>query len=201
MKPLTIIALAVLINVLIFLLIPLLQVLLSDPPVKDKYKNKLETDLEVVLQKRTHEEVKKEIKPIRTFNRKFRPSSPMVRNVKMNLDVSTEGEGVAVESGGFENIVYLPGETDTDARVKGNPRDPEMPLRAEREEVGGRVTALWVVNESGRTVHIDIISEDPKGFGFGKSVRNYLKNLRWEPATIKKVPVRQKITQDFNFNE
>ena len=66
---------------------------------------------------------------------------------------------------------------------------------------GGRVTALWVVNESGRTINVDIISENPKGYGFAKSVRQYLKNIRWEPATIKKVPVRQKITQDFSFDE
>ena len=75
LKPLSITVIAILINVLIFLLVPLLQVLFSDPPVKDRDKNKIEQELVIVVQKKIEETVKKEIKPIRTFSRKFKPST------------------------------------------------------------------------------------------------------------------------------
>ncbi len=200
LKYVSIVSIAIVLNLAIFLLVPLLQVLFSHPDYSKAKKNNIEREMETVVQKQIEKIEKKEIKPIKSFTKKFTPSAPVSRNVQMDLSVSAGGQGVAVQSGNIGVMTYLPGETDTDAKIIGNPGDPKMPLRAEREGVEGYVNAVWVVNESGRVIEISIVTEEPLGYGFGNSVRDYLKKIKWQPAAIKQVPVRQKITQTFRFS-
>ncbi|MBF0433506.1 MAG: TonB family protein, partial [Fibrobacteria bacterium] len=143
---------------------------------------------------------KKEYKAIKSVLRRAKPSSPVSRTVQLDLSVVSGGEGVAVEAGVIGVITYKTGETDTDARVIDEGKEPSTPLRARRENVSGEVIGLWVVNESGYAVEIEILKEAPPGYGFGKEVRKYLKSIRFKPATIKNVPVRQQIKQKIVFD-
>ena len=190
--------LAVSINLLLFLLIPVLQILFGNIPLREKSSEKIIAPLETAVHKPRERLQKKEYKAIKSLIKSSKPSSPIARAVQLDLSVVSGGEGVAVETGQIGAMTYLPGETDTDARIiKGN--QLKKPFRAEREEVSGDVHALWVVNESGFAVEVDIIREEPMGYGFAKEVRKYLKSLRFKPATIKSVPVRQKLQQRFHF--
>lgn len=193
-----IILLAVIVNALLFLLIPVLQIAFGSVPVREKKPEKIVAVLEPVVHKPRKQLEKKEYKAIKSLIKSTRPSSPIVRSVKLDLSVVSGGEGVAVETG-LGVMTYLPGETDTDAKIIGGERRPKMPLRAKREEVDGYVDAIWVVNESGFAVEMDVLREDPPGYGFEKEVRKYLKALRFQPATLKNVPVRQKLKQRIRF--
>ncbi|MFC1584648.1 energy transducer TonB [Fibrobacterota bacterium] len=200
LEKIPVIVLAVLVNTGLFLLIPVLQILFRSIPVKEKAEEQLIVPLETMVRKPRPQQDKKEYKAIKSLaSRQFKPSSPVSRAVKLDLSVVAGGEGVAVEAGQIGVMTYLPGETDTDAEIIGRDQEPRMPLRARREEVGGYVDAVWVVNESGFAVEMDILHEDPPGYGFAKEVRKYLKALRFKPATIKNVPVRQKLKQRIRF--
>jgi protein TonB len=199
LKSIPIFTISVLVNVLLFLLIPLLQILSGSVTYREKADERMLTPPEKVVYKPREQLEKKQYKAIRSIARQFKPAGPVTRAVKMDLSVVEGGEGVAVETGQIGVITYLPGETDTDAKIIGGDREPKMPLRAKREEVSGYVDAIWVVNQSGFAVEIDLLREEPPGYGFGKEVRKYLKSLRFKPATIKNVPVRQKLKQRISF--
>jgi hypothetical protein len=192
--------LAIIINALLFLLIPVLQVVFGSVPRRETPPEKIAVPIERAVEKPKKQLEKKEIKAIKSLARlQKRPTSPQSRTVKLDLSPVEGGEGVAVASGPVEVKTYDVGETDTDAKIIGGDRRPKMPLRARREEVEGYVDAIWVVNESGFAVEASILREEPPGYGFAKEVRKYLKGLRFKPATIENVPVRQKLKQRIRF--
>jgi len=191
--------LAVIVNALLFLLIPVLQIAFGSVPVREKPSEKVVAVLEPVVHKPSKQLEKKEYRAIKSLIKSSRPSSPIARSVKLDLSVVSGGEGVAIETGQLGVMTYLPGETDTDPEKISGLREPKMPLRAKREEVDGYVDALWVVNQSGFAVEIDVLKEDPPGYGFSREVIKYLKSLRYKPATLKNVPVRFKYKQRFRF--
>ncbi len=194
-----IIILGLVANCLLFLAIPILQVLFGNPPPKRQEKDRIIAPIETVIEKPPQKTQKKQFKAIKSFVRRAKPTSPVSRNVKMDLSVVSGGEGVAVEAGQIGVVTYNPGETDTDAQLIDQGKKPKMPLRASREEVNGYAVALFVVNETGRVEEVQIENEEPKGYGFGKAVRKYVKTLKFRPATIKKVPVRQRMRQRVEF--
>lgn len=191
---------AVVINVVVFLLIPVLQVLFGNPDFKKRERGMVERSLETLVRAPTQKVEKRQYKSIRANISSFKPSSAQNRMVKMDLSVSEGGEGVSVETGQIGAMTYMPGETDTEAKMSGGPPQPKTPLRARREGVAGFVDAQWVVNESGFVVELDILREDPPGYGFASEVRKWLKTTRWRPATLKKVPVRQLLKQRVEFD-
>ena len=200
LRKIPLILMAVLLNSFLFILVPLLQILLGTDHSKQKKDAHNLATPETFIQQNQKQEEKKLFKSITTHTPTKKPASPMQRTVAMDLSVAQGGEGVAVSTGDIGAVTYLPGETDTDAEILGGQRSPQMPVRAQREGVSGIVDALWVVNEAGVAVQIDILREEPQGYGFAREVQRYLKTLKFRPATLKNVPVRQQLKQRFSFN-
>lgn len=109
---------------------------------------------------------------------------------------SGTGGGVGSGSG---SMVYEPGQTDSDARISGADQPPRYPPRAEREGVTGYVDLLFVVNESGFATQIQVLKEEPPGYGFAASATEAVRKLRFQPAMLQKIPVKQKVRRRINF--
>lgn len=110
------------------------------------------------------------------------------------------GSGTGGGTGsGIGSLVYEPGQTDSDARISGADQPPRYPPRAEREGVTGYVDLLFVVNESGFATQITILKEDPPGYGFGAAAIESVRKLRFQPALLQRIPVKQKVRRRVNF--
>jgi protein TonB len=110
------------------------------------------------------------------------------------------GSGTGGGTGsGSGNMVYEPGQTDTDARIAGPDQAPRYPPRAEREGVTGYVDVLFVVSEAGLATSVTVLKEDPQGYGFAAAAVEAVRKLRFQPATLQKVAVKQKVRRRINF--
>ncbi len=110
---------------------------------------------------------------------------------------SGTGNGVGEGNG---NVTYEPGQTDTDARMIGADPKLEFPSRAEREGISGYVDLTFIVNESGNVEQITVLKEEPIGYGFGAKAIESAKKLKFKPATLQKVAVRQHFKRRFSFD-
>lgn len=110
------------------------------------------------------------------------------------------GSGTGGGAGsGTGNLVYEPGQTDSDARIIGADQPPRYPPRAEREGVTGYVDLLFVVNEAGFATQFTVLKEDPPGYGFAASAMEAVRKLRFQPALLQRIPVKQKVRRRVNF--
>ena len=75
-----------------------------------------------------------------------------------------------------------------------------LSVLTEEKHFFGRYEYLELArNESGLPVEISVLSEDPAGYNFAKEAIKALKGMRFAPAAIKNVPVRQKLKRRFRF--
>lgn len=110
------------------------------------------------------------------------------------------GSGTGGGTGsGVGSLIYEPGQTDSDARITGADQPPRYPPRAEREGVTGYVDLLFVVSESGFATQITVLKEDPPGYGFAASAIEAVRKLRFQPALLQRIPVKQKVRRRVNF--
>jgi TonB family protein len=110
------------------------------------------------------------------------------------------GSGTGGGTGsGVGSLIYEPGQTDSDARITGADQPPRYPPRAEREGVTGYVDLLFVVNESGFATQITVLKEEPPGYGFAASAIEAVRKLRFQPALLQRIPVKQKVRRRVNF--
>jgi TonB family protein len=211
---------AIVVNGLLFLAVPVLQALIHAPALPEKPKVARE-ERDIYLpppdRDRPPEREIREIKlqPVAQAAPEARPSLP---GGGLAIDLSpVGGEGsMALVSGGDRtgalgagtgggtgsgsgNMVYEPGQTDTDARIAGPDQPPRYPPRAEREGVTGYVDVLFVVSEAGLATSVTVLKEDPQGYGFAASAVEAVRKLRFQPATLQKVAVRQKVRRRINF--
>lgn len=198
--------LALLVNGVIYLSIPVLQALGRRALGLHRDRGRVTAALEPVVRTTEPPREKRNFKPLpstalRRLVRAETPSSRTLSALDMDLGLASGGEGAAVDAGGVGGgvITYQPGEAETDPVRVGGAEKPEMPLRARREGVAGYVDAVWVVDEGGFSVEVDILREEPPGYGFGREVQKWLKTARWRPATLKKIPVRMRLRQRIDF--
>jgi TonB family protein len=212
---------AFVLNGLLFLTVPVLQALLHAPATTGKPKE-ARVEREVLLTPPERPRApEREIREIRlqpaaqAVTPEARPSLP---GGGLAIDLSpVGGEGsMALVSGGDRtgplgsgtgggtgsgtgNLVYEPGQTDADARISGQDQPPRYPPRAEREGVTGYVDVLFVVSEAGLPTGIVVIKEEPQGYGFAASAVEAVRKLRFQPATLNKVPVKQQLRRRLSF--
>lgn len=201
--------LAVFVNTFVFLLVPLIQVLFGKIDFEKRQgpdRNLRQVAVHMPDQKKQKQREIRELKPL--MRRMESRPTPIARN--LNIDLSVEGASrVSVAGGGsgsgiggsqgLGQVVYNPGETDTDAKIIGSPPDPRPPMRAEREDVDGEVELAFVVDERGFVQQIRILREDPKGYGFAREATQYVKRLRFKPASLQNVPVPQNVRIPIRF--
>jgi protein TonB len=212
---------AFVVNTVLFLVVPALQALMHAPAAPPKPKEaRVEREVQLAPPERAREP-EREIREI-----KLQPAAqaaapearPSLPGGGLAIDLSpVGGEGsMALVSGGDRtgplgsgtgggtgsgsgNMVYEPGQTDTDARIAGPDQAPRYPPRAEREGVTGYVDVLFVVSEAGLATGITVLKEDPQGYGFAGAAVEAVRKLRFQPATLQKVAVRQKVRRRINF--
>jgi TonB family protein len=148
-----------------------------------------------------------------TFERKVPPSQmafdrPSAFAMDLGIAASPYGEGAAVAAGGGTGgdgqgaggnaVVFEPGDVDVVAKVLTEVL-PEYPARAQREGINGRVEVLLVVEPNGRVGAVDLLSEEPSGYGFGRSAVTAMKRFTFSPARKEGVAVRMRFRKTFRF--
>jgi periplasmic protein TonB len=213
--------LAILVNGGLYLLVPYIQVLIqrkAGKPIREKV---VTTEVAVAPpeEQRAQRRVIKEIK-----TESYRPPSmatarPSLPGGGLKIDLSPAGgAGEALVSGGDRTggigsgsgngqgtglaaMTYEPGQTDTDAKMVGPDCTLDYPARAEREGVTGYVDLTFVVTESGSVEQVTLLKEEPGGYHFGAAGIDCVKKLRFKPATLQKMSVRQRFKRRFNFDQ
>jgi TonB family protein len=217
-KPVLLIA-AVAVNLGLYLLVPYVQVLIRKHANVPKAPTIVERTLE--FSPPTAERLaKREIKQIKLASLdppQPNPSRPSTPGGGLKIDLSPAGgDGLSLLSGGdrtggigagtgggtgkgISAMTYQVGQTDTDAKPTISP-PPKYPPRAEREGVTGHVDVYFLVNEMGLPEQLSILKEDPTGYGFGKAALENVKAMRFKPATLQKMAVRQWVRIPVEFN-
>lgn len=212
-------AAAVAVNLGLYLLVPYIQVLIAKNAVAPKHERLVTTVLEFTPPT-ADKLVKREIKEIKTASvnpPQPTPTRPTTPGGGLKIDLSPAGgEGLALQSGGDRTggigsgtgggkgegmaaMTYEMGQTDVDATLVGPDPNPAYPPRAQREGVNGIVDLVFIVNESGQVEQISVLKEEPEGYGFGTKAMEQAKKLRFKPATLQKMSVRQRFKRRYNF--
>ena len=210
---------ALVINLGLYLLVPYIQVLIL------KHSHQIPKSPKQVISEltfappQTEKLIKREIKEIKTeaiTTPQPTPARPSTPGGGLKIDLSPAGgEGLALVSGGDRTggigsgtgggqgngmaaITYEPGQTDVDAKPVNNP-PLKYPPRAQRENITGVAELAFVVNESGMIEQVIVLKEEPTGYGFAAAAIQSANQLRFKPATLQKMSVRQKVKQTFRF--
>ena len=212
---------ALAVNLGLYLLVPYIQVLIQKNNPGLKSPKVMERALDFAPPP-AEKLVKREIKEIRTRAidpPQPNPSRPTTPGGGLKIDLSVAGgEGLALLSGGDRTggigsgtgggkgdgmaaMTYEMGQTDTDARPVGADPAPRYPARAEREGVTGFVDLTFVVNEAGQVEQVSVLKEEPTGYAFAAAAMETAKKIRFKPATLQKMPVRQRFKKRYNFEQ
>ncbi len=213
---------ALLINAGLYLLVPYIQVLIQRKAVAaHKVPRTVTAELAVAPPERERTQ-KRVIKEIKTES--FRPPAmatarPSLPGGGLKIDLSPAGgDGMGLVSGGDRTggigsgsgggqgsglaaMTYEPGQTDTDARPIGADPPLDYPARAEREGITGYVDLTFVVTESGAVEQVSVLKEEPGGYQFAAAAIECAKKMKFKPATLQKMSVRQRFKRRFNFEQ
>jgi TonB family protein len=216
--PLFLVALAF--NAVLFLIVPTLQAAFRSPAPAKEAQDTLQREIVSELTRpeppppRVIQEIRLE-QPTTPTVSEARPSLPG-GGLKLDLSAVGGAGSMALVSGGDRtgplgsgtgggtgsgtgSLVYEPGQTDSDARISGADQPPRYPPRAEREGVTGYVDLIFVVNEAGFATNIQVVKEEPVGYGFAASANEAVRKLRFQPALLQRIPVKQKVRRRINF--
>lgn len=212
---------AVTVNVGLYLLVPYIQVLIQRKAVNAHKAPKV---VEAALapappeEKQTRKQVIKEIKTVSYRPPSMTTARPSLPGGGLKIDLSPAGgEGQSLVSGGDRTggigsgsgggqgsglaaMTYEPGQTDVDAKIVGADPQPDYPPRAERDGVSGYVDLTFVVNERGLVEQVTILKEEPTGYSFAAAALERVKSLRFKPAILQKMSVRQRIKRRYSFD-
>lgn len=62
--------------------------------------------------------------------------------------------------------------------------NPQMPRKAKMEGVGGSVLVRFDIGPTGRTENVEIIEEEPLGYGFGNAALRAVQRWKYRPKVI-----------------
>lgn len=211
---------ALVFNTVLFLAVPVMQAAFRTPVVAKQEVDSL-VQRDIVLPNQDPERPpQREIKEIQLqpVSQPVAASRPSLPGGGLKIDLSPAGSAGDMElvsggdrtgplgsgtgggtGSGMGSLVYEPGQTDSDARISGADQPPRYPPRAEREGVTGYVDLLFVVNESGFATQITVLREDPPGYGFAAAAIESVRKLRFQPALVQRIPVKQKVRRRVNF--
>jgi protein TonB len=205
-------------NAAIFVVVPLASALLVKPPKHEYKTGTTSTQVDINPKIRPHDTQKKIIRQMSRTSKSFKPSRAMAggpaRGFQMDLSLASGGEGSggvgvgtgnggpfgALGGGGPGAEVFDPSEVDQAARVI---KEVEVayPARAKREGVTGYAKFYLVIDARGQVADLQLLSVDPAGYGFEIEAEKAVRQYRFEPARIKDVPVAQKFTKEFVFDQ
>lgn len=191
------------VSAVFFLAVPVLNALLFDKGVKTEKELEAVTEVEVLVSEKKPEVKQKVIRTVVNPN-PFKISANMgvgrSQNFQMDLSLArgAAGDGVAVGTGGMENVVYEAGEVDEQAQVLKEVQ-PKFPERAKRLGISGYVKVLLVIDVYGDVAQTQVLTFDPPGYGFETEALNAVRQWKFSPAQLGGYPVAQKATKEFRF--
>ncbi len=191
------------VSAVFFLAVPVLNALLFDKGVKTEKELEAVTEVEVLVSEKKPEVKQKVLRTVVNPN-PFKISANMgtsrSQNFSMDLSLArgAAGDGVAVGTGGMENVVYEAGEVDEQAQVLKEVQ-PKFPERAKRLGISGYVKVLLVIDVYGDVAQTQVLTLDPPGYGFETEALNAVRQWKFSPAQLGGYPVAQKATKEFRF--
>lgn len=191
------------VSAVFFLAIPVINALLFDKGSKTEKELEVITEVEVLVNEKKPEVKQKVLRTVANPN-PFKISANMgvgrSQNFQMDLSLArgAAGDGVAVGTGGMENVVYEAGEVDEQAQVLREIQ-PNFPEKAKRMGVSGYVKVLIVVDVYGDVAQAQILTQDPAGYGFDAEALKAVRQWKFSPAQLGGFPVSQKATKEFRF--
>jgi protein TonB len=122
------------------------------------------------------------------------------QNFQMDLSLArgAAGDGVAVDAGSMENVIYEAGEVDEQAQVLREIQ-PKFPERAKKMGVSGYVKVFIVIDVNGDVAQAQVLTQDPAGYGFDIEALKAIRQWKFSPAQLRGFPVAQKATKEFRF--
>jgi protein TonB len=191
---------ALVVQSIFFLALPLMHALFFEGVDKKQRPAEIVYEVETLVKKKPTEQPKKNIRRVQSPIRMNTPHQSTSRSLKMDLSLAlaSGGEGVAVGGGGMANAVYEAGEVDQEARLLQEV-EARYPRRAQREGIAGFVKVFLVVDERGKPYGVQVLQEEPRGYGFASAALEAVKQYRFKAAEVDNVPVSQKFTKEFRF--
>lgn len=204
------------INGVLFFAVPLLNVLMLDKPNRNRIHIENITEVVQDVRQKQNEQQKKEIRKLNQPSKAFKPtrtSAAPSKSFLLDLSLASgpsdgsvgagaggNGKFGSLGGGGPGAEVFDPSEVDQAAKVL---REAEVnyPSRARREGVSGYVKFYLVIDARGQISDLQVLTVEPKGYGFEIEAEKALRQYRFEPAKIKDVPVAQKFTKEFVFDQ
>jgi protein TonB len=117
---------------------------------------------------------------------------------QIDLSVSGPTDGTVVQKTELKVEAYEMGQTDVPPALRRQVR-PGMPVRAQEEEVEGKVIVRFLVDERGRTSNIRVIKENPLGYGFAAKALEAISQYEFDPAKLRGIPVKIWVVQEIEF--
>ena len=191
------------VSAVFFLAIPVINALMSDKGVKGQKELEAVTEVEVLVSEKKPEVKQKVIRTVVNPN-PFKVSANMgvSRNQNFQMDLSlargAAGDGVAVDAGTMENVIYEAGEVDVQAQVLREVQ-PKFPERAKKMGVSGYVKVFIVIDVNGDVTQAQVLTQDPAGYGFDVEALKAIRQWKFSPAELRGFPVAQKATKEFRF--
>jgi len=191
------------VSAVFFLAVPVINALFFDKGVKAEKELEAVTEVEVLVSEKKPEVQKKVLRTVVNPN-PFKISSNMgtsrSQNFSMDLSLArgAAGDGVAVGTGGMENVVYEAGEVDEQASVLKETQ-PKFPDRAKKLGVSGYVKVMLVIDVYGDVAQATVMNVDPPGYGFETEALKAVRQWKFSPAHLGGFPVAQKATKEFRF--
>ena len=186
-KKISIILITLSINSLILFTLPVMNYLKKNKLYQRNPQKELSIKLEKInLKKEKKKEKKKIIKKI--LKPKIAKSKKQSSS-RFKLKLSSGGSGVSFEGKNVKDLIYSEGEVDQNPIAIRRVR-PSYPQTAKASGVTGKVNLKITIGSLGEVQNIDVLLEEPPGFGFKKAAMNAVWGWKFKPAMIKNIPVR-----------
>ncbi len=186
-KKISIILITLSINSMILFTLPVMNYLKKNKLYQRKDPKESTVKLEKInLKKEKKKEKKRVIKKIvkpKIVKSKKQSSS------RFKLKLSSGGSGVSFEGKNVKDLIYSEGQVDQNPIAIRRIR-PSYPQTAKASGVTGKVNLKITIGTLGEVQNIDILLEEPPGFGFKESAINAVWGWKFKPAMIKNIPVR-----------
>ncbi|MFP4521069.1 MAG: energy transducer TonB [Fibrobacterota bacterium] len=119
---------------------------------------------------------------------------------RFSLDLSVQGSasGAVYENSDVSDGVFESWEVDVPP-VPSRERPPEFPSAAEEKQIEGLVELSFVIDEQGETGGINILREEPEGYGFGSAAVSAVSSWKYSPASREGIPVSIQVKRVIEF--
>lgn len=110
--------------------------------------------------------------------------------------------GLMSSSTGVVSLAAPPVKTAADwlKRPTSDELNAVWPVKASERGVGGKTTVTCIVTTAGALANCSVLSESPRGFGFGEAALLLTPSFVMKPATSNGVPEASKVAIPINFS-